>query len=166
MKNNIKTPNPYEKDQATYFDSTGDGGIRCVGAAWSVDSNTHVIICAPDIIALKRAWSKFTNQELDVKKAPIILYKYDPDVKEHKVEINDVVKSKRINKPLYWYIHPESDCCFIDFEGYVSDDRMAEQLGPAIRLTVIECKLLLRSIGWKREDINELKIDNTHPVPF
>ena len=163
---NIKTPNPYGKDGATYFDSTGDGGIRCVGASWSVDSNTHVVICAPDIVALKRAWFKFTNRELDVKKAPIILYKYDPEVEEYKGKLNDVVKSNRIDKPLFWYIHPESGCCFIDFEGYLSSDGTAEELGLAIKATVIECKLLLRSLGWKREDIDRLKIDNTDPIPF
>lgn len=173
MKNNTKVPDPYEKDQTGYFEKTNDDGIRCVGAACSQDPQTHVIICAPDITILKRFWSHITKQPLDVKKAPILLYKYEPDKPEFKAPIDgknlgNVMKMKdnRINSPRMWFMHPESDCCFIDFEGYTSSDGLCEELGPAVKMTAIECKLLLRSMGWNREDIDKLKIDSTDPIPF
>lgn len=168
----MKTPNPYEKDQASYFEQTGDGGIRCIGAAWSPDPQTHVVIVAPDITILKRFWSTITDQPLDVKKSPILLYKYEPDNPKFEGPIEDknlgnfTKKDNKINLPYVWYIHPESDCCFIDFEGQMSSDGMSSEIGPAVKMTVIECKLLLRSIGWKREDIDKLNIDPTDPIPF
>lgn len=173
MKNDTKVPNPTDYNQAAYFEQIGDGGIRCIGAAWTADPQTHVVIVAPDINVLKRFWSHITNQPLDVKKSPILLYKYEPDKPEFKAPIEgknlgNIMKMKdnRIKEPLMWYKHPESDSCFVDFKGYLSSDGMSEELGPAVKMTVIECKLLLRSLGWKREDIDKLKIDPTDPIPF
>jgi hypothetical protein len=171
VKNDTKVPNPYEKDQATYFQSTGDGGIRCIGAAWSADPQTHVVICAPDITVLKRFWSKITNQPLDVKKAPILLYKYEPDKPEFKAPIEgknlgNITKMKdhRINSVyMMWFFNDEKNQCYINFKG---DSPKKEEIGPAVKMTVIECKLLLRSLGWKREDIDKLHINPTDPIPF
>lgn len=172
MKNNTKVPNPYEKDQASYFEQTGDGGIRCIGAAWSPDPQTHVVIVAPDINALKKAWSYFTKQPLDVKKSPILLYKYEPDKPEFKAPIEgknlgNIMKMKEISsEKLFWFIHMESGRCSVEYEDYKVSRGTLKQLGPAVKMTVIECKLLLRSIGWNREDIDKLKIDPTDPIPF
>jgi hypothetical protein len=173
MRNDTKVPDPYEKNQSVYFNRGTDGGIRCVGAALSLDSQTHVIVCAPDIVALKRAWGKMTGLTLDVKKSQVLLYKYEPEKPEFKAPIEGKnlgnimeVKNNRISQPYMWYIHPESGCCFIDFEGQLSSDRISYEIGPAIKMTVIECKLLLRSLGWKREDIDKLTIDTTDPIPF
>lgn len=67
---------------------------------------------------------------------------------------------------LLWYIHPESYRCFLEYGGYVSGDGMSQEIGIAEKQTVIECKLILRNLGWNRADIDKLNISDEEPVPF
>lgn len=154
---NAKVPNPYEKDTAMYFDNTGDGGIRCVGAALSIDSQTHVIICAPDIVALKRAWKELNDIPLDVKKAPILLYKYGTQPEELKPKISEL-KTEACSNPWYWYYNPKYKECFIEETEYGDSSKYDIRLGDAKKCSKEECLQLLRSNRIPRSEISEIEI--------
>jgi len=156
-----KVPNPTERDQAMYFNKTDEGGIRCVAAAWSIDSQTHVIVCAPDIVTLKRAWSKFTKDELIVKKAPVVIYKYEPKEENYCQPINEKLNPQSY----YWYYNADRNDCFVEFYDFKKCEA-TQLLGKAERLSVNECKLLLRNLGFDRSKIDKTIIYTTDPIPF
>lgn len=166
MKNNTKVPNPYAPgDQANYFEQTGDGGIRCIGAAWSADSQTHVVICAPDVITLKRFWAKITTQPLDVKKAPILLYKYEPAYEDSKGPLSG---AQIYVQDYSWYYNKNNNQCFIDYSDRKSEHENVgvKCVGKVDKQTIMEAKTLLRSFGIHRNTIERMQIYNDDPIPF
>lgn len=173
-----KTPNPItkERDTAMYFDNTGDGGIRCIAAAMSIDAATHIVICAPDAVILKRAWKHLTEATLDLKKAPVVIYKYEPPqegfiVSEFSVKKKDGVikvsdlKCETDAKPWYWFYRRKGNLCFIESHQEKESDI---NLGDAVKCSVDECKRLLRENKIARTYLETMKIDdNTNElIPF
>lgn len=154
-----KVPNPYKDETyaSSYFEQVDENGIRCIGAALSIDSNTHVVICAPDAVVLKRAWNKLTKCKLDLKRSSILLYQYEPE----KVE-------ESISKEFYWFYHAESSCCFLESHYFRSSDGCAEKIGRAIEETKDECRALLRKIKMPRSEIENTTISTAYPddIPF
>lgn len=176
-----KVPSPITKDYSCigYFDNTGDGGIRVIGAALSLDPQTHIIIVAPDAVSLRRAWESITTQPLDVKKSQILLCKYEtPLEKLGREQLKDFeeelktkvskVKHEDYSNPWLWFIHPESDSCFIEEKCTEGRDPLCVELGPAIDCTVDECRLLLRKEKVSRSIIESLTIntDTSTLIPF
>lgn len=162
-----KVPNPTRKDLTGYFDSTGDGGIRCIGAALSIDSNTHIVICAPDVIALKKAWAGITTQPINLKLAPILLYKYEPQPEKKEEFIRPVRPATKVVSQNYkrtdycWWM--SEDKCWI---GFIDDSVKATNIGLACDMTATECKTLLRNFGLSRGEIARIEIDTIDPIPF
>jgi len=165
VKNNTKVPNPYEKDQTTCFEQTGDGGIRCIAAAFDADPQTHVVICAPDVITLKRFWAKITTQPLDLKKAPILLYKYEPACEDSK---RPIPKADLYTEDYSWYYSKDKNQCFVDY----TDKRKKHEnintdcIGKVEKQTIMEAKTLLRAFGIHRNIIERMQIYNDDPIPF
>lgn len=67
--------------------------------------------------------------------------------------------------PYYWYIHPESGCCFLEYEDYTGDG-LTSQLGLAVKQTVEECKELMRKNKVPRSVIEVVSISTEEPIPF
>lgn len=63
---------------------------------------------------------------------------------------------------LMWYMHPESDCAFIDFAGTVKDDLVVE-IGDVEEGTVREFRNLLVAQGWNRRDTKDIDVNCTLP---
>lgn len=175
-----KVPDPTVKTVVGYFDNTGDGGIRCVGAALSLNPRTHIIICASDIVHLKAAWSELTDMPLDIKRTQILLYRYETpqerlmrdQVEDMKIEIaKEKVRPTRPAKAMpsqwYWYYHAESDCCFIE-ESSFAGDGLTRQIGEANACTVDECKAILRKMRMPRSEIESMSISTSVDdlIPF
>jgi hypothetical protein len=149
-------------DTASYFQSTDDGGIKCVSAALSIDANTHVIISAPSLAELTRAWFELCTKSkpLDPTKTVQCLYRNssEPVVEPPVPKV----------EPLVWLFHPESDCAFVGTLNELSMDGNLVELGDCLQQTVVECKTILRKIGWPRSDIEAIEINTItkDDIPF
>ena len=176
----VRVPNPYEKSTDSYFENTPDAGIRCVAAAISFDSDTHAVICCPDIVVLKKVWDQIATSPLDVKKSVVVLYKYDTELvrlqrdqlEEMKVELKPKVSElKKESDPesWYWYYYPHSKRaeCFIEESSFVPDRREIK-LGDAIKCSEEECKRLLRENKIPRSLLEGIKINTSVDtlIPF
>lgn len=178
----IKTPNPITKDAnaAQYFDNTGDGGIRCIAAALSIDGSTHIVICAPDAVVLRRAWEKLTKVELDIKKSPVVIYKYEVPQegllasefsvkkKDGEIRISELKQTSNANS-WYWYYYPHSKHaeCFIEEYSFIPD-RKEIKLGEAKDCSKEECLALLRANKIPRSEISNININTSidELIPF
>jgi hypothetical protein len=186
----MKIPNPVTKDydQAAYFDNTPDGGIRCIAAALTLAEDTHIIVLAPDAVILRRAWKKLSSAPLDIKKAPVVIYKYESQLEEFKKELKEgmivsefsvkkkdgvttvsTVKKTSDAKPWFWYYypHPKRGECFIEESSFVPDSKEV-RLGEAKNCSEAECKLLLRANRIPRGVIDTIAIDTSIDalIPF
>jgi hypothetical protein len=144
-------------DTSAYFQKSEDGAIKCVSAALSVNPNTHIIISAPTLDELNRAWSLICDKSkpLDYSKTVQCLFR---NTDEPVVE-----PTKRIQ--FQWFVHAESGSCFIEHPDFQSGDGLAEHLGPAILETVAECKGYLRKNRWPRAEIEGMEY-NCDYIPF
>ena len=78
---------------------------------------------------------------------------------------------KNTTKTLHeiWICHAESGCAFRGYREFdiPGHDGMCFEVGEVQDKTVQECKVLLRRLGWPREDINNLEIHSNDPdIPF
>lgn len=158
-------PTKEDKNITGYFTKVEDG-IKCVSAALSISNNTHVIISAPTIEDLKRAWQLMTYSDLplDISKTVHCLYK---DTTEPVVTATPEPKKRNIK--MYWYYHPDTDWCFVAYPNYSSGDVMAIRIGEAGEITTTDCKIALRKAGWIRSDIEAVQINTQDPeddIPF
>jgi hypothetical protein len=169
-----KVPNPYEKTTASYFDNTEDGGIRCIGAALSMAHDVHVIVCATDAVALRKAWGNLSSEPLDMKRTQILLYKYGTELEQlgrdqledfkeelasNKTKVSELKKDTSA-KPWSWfyYKHSKNAECFIEEDTY-EVDRTETRLGKAEKCSEAECIELLRQNKIPRSEIANLKIN-------
>jgi hypothetical protein len=173
---NIKVPSPYETDTSKYFECTPDQGIRCIGAALSIDPQTHVIILAPDAVVLKRAWATMTNQPLDLKRAPILLYRYQTEMdrlqrdqlEDFKDDLKPKVSELKVESdavPWFWFYRRKGNLCFIESHTEKESDI---KLGEAKNCSIEECKRLLRENKIPRSCFENMKIleDVSDLIPF
>lgn len=159
-----KVPDPREKNTIAYFDNTGDGGIRCVGAAMSISSQCHIIICAPDVVALKEAWAYIApNTPLDLKKSQVMLYRYGNELDKLQTDqVHEMQKQLATSSGLFWYYN--NGVCFLAADG----EGDGQMLGLAVEQTEDECKVLMRNCRIPRSEIQnavfKIKPDDPPPV--
>lgn len=172
----MKTPNPITKDydQAAYFDNTPDGGIRCIAAALTISEDTHIVVLAPDAVILSRAWKKLTSCPLDIKKAPVVIYKYESQLEEFKKELAQQkpkvseLKNTETSNSWYWYYNPKHKECWVEEYSYTDRSKFDVRLGKSEYPNKEECLKLLRLNKIPRSEISGITIFDSidHLIPF
>lgn len=144
-------------------------GYYYEGVAFLVQHRgNQFIVLAPNKETLAEVFTQIHGGTIDMSKVqPVsVTAPQNITISEMKTVSEMLKERKEKDYNLYWYIHPESDCCFVEYGDFISNDGMAERLGKAEKYTTIECKLLLRRLGHKREDIDTLVIREGEPIPF
>lgn len=125
----------------------------CSACLIDADGNTVVITC-PDVKQLEIFWSRLTDDKLNHELIKHTIGEYP--------KINEAVKIKEEMSEWFWILDNKHDKCFI-WTGKGNRERNWHTLGKAVRKTAVECKILLRKLGWDREDIEEIEIED---IPF
>ena len=141
-------------------------GVHGIAAAWSLSSDLHIIIMAPDMNKLAKAFDKLGCEPLNESLCKFVIGedtgKLDkPQTISFK---NDLID--------YWYYFPEpSKTCQmfnpsqLRLHMELSGCKHSIQLGKAKERTKNECKLLLREHKFDRTTISEVSIW-TDDIPF
>lgn len=129
------------------------GPVTIEGAVWKgvsaclLNDKTGevVVLTAPDAKQLKSFWSELTDDKLDMSQTKTTVGNYDFIKKEEEKE----------GDKLFWILDKEEPRCFISVK---CNSKRYQTLGEVVRNTETECKILLRKLGWDKEDIAEVMI--------
>ena len=134
--------------------------MKGVAAATLIKDVGPVVIMAPDMEKLHKAFEKIANVKMIEEYTIFAIGQYKKrEPIEKKVE-------RIVFKELWWFIHPESHCCSIEFEDYVGDG-LCEPLGIAVKKTKRECQQLLSKVSkMTMSEIKKYNISESEPIPF
>lgn len=135
--------------------------MKGVAAATLIKDVGPVVIMAPDMGKLHKAFEKITSLKMIEEYTIFAIGQYKKrEPIEKKVE-------RVVFKELWWFVHPESSCCFIEYEGFTSNDGLCEPLGVAIKKTKRECQQLLSKVcKMSMSGIKKYNISENEPIPF
>lgn len=137
-----------------------DGPITLEGKCWKgfsacfrdIVTGDICVITAPDRKFLRKVFKEATGNDLDGQ-----------------MLITTVGDYGKVARPeAVWIFDRKRDKCMIQHAQEVYPKNI-DFLGNAERKTAIECKILLRKLGWDKEDINDTAIDMidwTDDIPF
>lgn len=164
-----------------------DGNVKAHGwyysgmSALGQHSGSQFIIIAPDMAGLTIAWNLIMS--VDIREhdcQPVICtaprnLDIAVTVPTFNEMINRAFEPKRGIKTtppqpddfiLRWFYLPGANQCMLEYNNCDFNGNEFELIGKAEKQTVMECKLLLRRLGWDRVDIDKLSISTEEPVPF
>lgn len=140
--------------------------MKGVAAALLLDGVGPIVIMAPDMDKLNKAYGKITHTKVIEEHTIFAIGQYKKRTFDKMVE--EILNDDKPNqlKKLLWCIHQESGCCFIEVEDFEGDG-LCSPLGEAIKQTERECKQLLSKVlGLSMKEINDIKINTELPIPF
>lgn len=132
------------------------------------------VVTCPNKESLAQVFTQIHGGVIDMSKAcaTTVTAPQNISVTEMKT-VPDMLKERqeKANEPqppngLYWFYLEGTRSCILEYDDCTFNGNDFELLGPAMQQTVTECKLLLRGLGWKRGDIESVKISDTEPMPF
>ena len=119
----------------------------------------HVILMAPDETVLARAWELLAKEPVPREYCCFVLGKQTMKIKETGTPLKDI--------PLIWILHAETGCVFVEDSIMLERDLLCQEIGTVTNGSIMEAKLILRKLGWKRDEIEALEItDITTYIPF
>lgn len=137
--------------------------IKGVAAATLIKDVGPVVIMAPDMEKLHKAFEKIANTKIIEEYTIFAIGQYKKrEAIEKKVE-----KIIFPNSTVYWWYLPGANNCIMEFDNCDFNGNEHKLLGVAVKETERECKQLLsRVLGFSMKEINQIEINPTPPIPF
>lgn len=134
--------------------------MKGIAAALLLDGVGPIVIMAPDMDKLHKAFEKVANYKLIEEHTIFAIGQYKKrDVVEKKVE-------KTFGDIFWWYL-PKDKLAQLEFDGWEVTGNGAKKLGVAVKENERECKQLLSKVlGLSLKEINQIEINPTPPIPF
>lgn len=135
--------------------------MKGVAAATLIKDVGPIVIMAPDMEKLHKAFEKITNVKMIEEYTIFAIGQYK------KRELIAKKVERMVFKELWWFINQESSCCFIEYECFTDADGLCEPLGVAVKKTKRECQQLLSKVcKMPMSEIKKYDISEDEPIPF
>jgi len=145
------TKKPHTNFEILMGPMTLEGALwKGVSACLLEDKKTgHIcVVTAPDEKQLQFFWKKLTDDKLNISMTKTTIGNYEFIQKQE----------------MFWYYDRIQDFCF--FGEDTQRTKGVSKIGVAERKTIAECRILLRKLGWDKEDILSTTIQLEDDIPF
>lgn len=138
-------------------------GTAGVGCCVSLSGDCHILMMAPDSERLEEALKELGIKKRERSAADVSMIALYP------AELSKIIEENEESaKKVFWIIDSAKYAQMV-YGLALKYHNNSKVLGEAQRCTKLECKLLLRGMGWDRDRIESVIFDEEHPfkkIPF